>query len=183
MKRNCFLDDNICRRKIKSRGATEKSYSHFAVVSNLIRANRRRFDCVKPNSPLCRWVSTFGKRGIQAQYARQCLPMICGGANLAVFPLPHRPCRNPGFCGHFRLCKVGFDALQQQAVTQSFWIDWNELSGAKSAVRKLTNDTDCPPCNSQQRAQPPMCDSVWREALGLPRVSSAVAQLLSVRRH
>ena len=27
-----------------------------------------------------------------------------------------------------------------------------------------------------------MCDSVWREALGLPRVSSAVAQLLVVRR-
>ena len=28
-----------------------------------------------------------------------------------------------------------------------------------------------------------MCDSVWREALGLPSVSSAVAQLLVVRPH
>ena len=77
-----------------------------------------------------------------------------------MFPFSHRPNGNPGFHGHFRLRKVGFDALQKEMVTQRFRIDGDELSGAKSAVRKLMNDTDCPLCNSQQRAQPPLARSV-----------------------
>ena len=35
-------------------------------------------------------------------------------------------------------------------VTERFGIDGNELSGAKSASRKLMNYTDCPLCNTQQ---------------------------------
>jgi hypothetical protein len=85
--------------------------------------------------------------------SRQCLPVTFGGAGVAVFPLPHRPRGNPAFGSHFRLCKVGFNALQQEMVAQRFGIDWNELSGAKSAVRKLMNDTDCPLCNTQQLTQ------------------------------
>jgi hypothetical protein len=108
--------------------------------------------CVKPNNPLRCWVSTFEERGIQTQNVCQCLPMIFCGANFAVFPLPHRPHRNPCFCGHFRLRKVGFDTFQKQMVTQRFRIDGDELSGAKSASRMLVNDMDCPLCNSQQRA-------------------------------
>jgi hypothetical protein len=57
--------------------------------------------------------SAFWERGIRAQDANQRLPVIFGGANLAVFPLSHRPHGNPGFCSHFRLRKIGFDAFQQ----------------------------------------------------------------------
>jgi len=45
-------------------------------------------------------------------------------------------------------------------VTCCFWIDGDKLSGAKSAVRKLMNDTDCPLCNTQQLTQPPLSLSV-----------------------
>jgi hypothetical protein len=47
-----------------------------------------------------------------------------------------------------------------EVVTQCFKIDGNELAKAKSASRMLTNDTDCPLCNSQQPTQPPLALSV-----------------------
>ena len=47
-----------------------------------------------------------------------------------------------------------------EMIAQSFGIDGNELSGAKSASRMLMNDTDCPLCNSQQCAQPPLALAV-----------------------
>ena len=118
------------------------------------------FDCVKANTPLWRWVSGFLERRIQPQNVCQHMPMIFGGAYKAVFPLPHRPRRNPCFYRHFGLCKIGFDALQQEVISCGFRIDGNELSRAKSAVRKLANDTDCPLCNSQQCPQPPLALSV-----------------------
>ena len=48
-------------------------------------------------------------------------------------------------------------------ISYSFRIDGDELSGAKSAVRKLMNDTDCPLCNTQQLTQPPSRLSVAAE--------------------
>jgi hypothetical protein len=74
--------------------------------------------------------------------------MIFGGAGVAAFPLSHRPHGNPGFYSHFWLRKVGFNPFQQEVVIQRFRVDGDELSGAKSAVRKLMNDTDCPLCNT-----------------------------------
>ena len=47
-------------------------------------------------------------------------------------------------------------AIVARINTHGFGIDGNELSGAKSASRMLVNDMDCPLCNSQQRAQPPL---------------------------
>ena len=86
--------------------------------------------------------------------------MVFGGASVAVFPLPHRPHGNPRFHGHFRLRQVGFDTFQQNVIAQRFRIDGDELSGAKSAVRKLMNDADCPLCNTQQLTQPPLALAV-----------------------
>ena len=56
--------------------------------------------------------------------------------------------------------KVGLDAFQKEMIAHSFGIDGNELSGAKSASRKLMNDTDCPLCNTQQLTQPPLALAV-----------------------
>ena len=86
--------------------------------------------------------------------------MIFARASVAVFPLPHHTNRNPGFCSHFRLGKVGLDALQVEMIAQRFGIDGDELSGAKSASRMLSNDMDRPLCNSQQCSQPPLALAV-----------------------
>jgi hypothetical protein len=88
------------------------------------------------------------------------LALAAAGASVAVFPLPHRSHRNPGLLRHFRLGKVRLNALQKERVAQVFGIDWNELSGAKSASRKAMNDTDCPLCNTQQLSQPPLALAV-----------------------
>ena len=48
---------------------------------------------------------------------------MLGGADKAVFPLPHRPHGNPGLLRHFRLGQVGFNALQVELVTHGFDID------------------------------------------------------------
>ena len=130
------------------------------MFNTCLRRHKAIFDCVKANNPLRCWVSAFDESGIQFQDARQYLPMLFGGTRVAMFPFPHRPRRNSRFCGHFRLGKVGFDAFQKKMVAQRFRVDGDELSGAKSAVRKLVNDMDCPLCNSQQRAQPPLARSV-----------------------
>jgi hypothetical protein len=45
-------------------------------------------------------------------------------------------------------------------IAHRFGIDRNELSGAKSAPRMVVNDLNCPVCNSQQCAQPPLARSV-----------------------
>src|SRR5471030_505638 len=47
-----------------------------------------------------------------------------------------------------------------EVVAQCFGIDGNEFAGAKSASRMLTNDTDCPLCNTQQPTQPPLALAV-----------------------
>ncbi len=94
------------------------------------------------------------------QDVHQLLPVIFSGAGLAVFPFPHCPHGNPRLLRHFWLGKVGFNAFQQEAIAGGFGIDGDELSGAKSAVRKLMNDMDCPLCNSQQLTQPPLALAV-----------------------
>ena len=96
----------------------------------------------------------------QAQDVDQRLPVIFGGAGVAVFPLPHCPGGNPSLLSHFPLVQIGFNALQMEMIAQCFRIDGNELSRAKSASRMVVNDPDCPLCNSQQRAQPPLVRSV-----------------------
>ena len=68
--------------------------------------------------------------------------------------------QNPRLLRHFRLGQVRFDAFQKEMIAQGFRIDEDELSGAKSASRKLMNDTDCPLCNTQQLTQPPLALAV-----------------------
>ena len=58
--------------------------------------------------------------------------MIFGWAYRAMFPLSHRPHRNPYDLCYFRLCLICLNTFQKQLVTQVFDIDWNQLSRAKS---------------------------------------------------
>jgi hypothetical protein len=71
---------------------------------------------------------------IQIQNATQRLPMMFGRADKAMFPLPHRPHRNPGLLRHFRLGQVRFNALQKQVVAKGFDIDGNELPATISLL-------------------------------------------------
>jgi hypothetical protein len=64
-------------------------------------------------------------------------------------------------------------------VAQGFGIDWDELSGTKSASRMLVNDTDCPLCNTQQLTQPPLALAV---PLSQFTHKSAVAHLSTLPR-
>jgi hypothetical protein len=65
-------------------------------------------------------------------------------------------------------------------IARGFGIDGNELSRAKSTSRMLVYDTDCPLCNTQQRAQPPLA-----LAVPLSRFASRVGDgsAFIVRRH
>ena len=86
--------------------------------------------------------------------------MMLGGADNAMFPLPHRPHGNTHLFGHFRLGQVGFDAFQQQVVAQGFDIDWNQLPATISLFGIVIFYPCGTLCNTQQLTQPPLALSV-----------------------
>jgi hypothetical protein len=60
----------------------------------------------------------------------------------------------PSALRHFLLRQVSLDARQVKLVTQSFDIDWNQLSGAKSLRWAIKSSHHTSLCNSQQLTQP-----------------------------
>ena len=86
--------------------------------------------------------------------------MMLGGADDAVFPLPHRPHRNPGLLRHFCLGQVGFNALHMELVAQGFGIDGNELPTTISVLGIIIFHPCGTLCNTQQLTQPPLALSV-----------------------
>ena len=76
-------------------------------------------------------------------------------AGNAMFPLPHHPRRNPRFLRHFRLGQVGFDALHQQVIAQSFWVDGNQLPATISLLGMVIFSRYGTLCNTQQLTRQP----------------------------